>query len=52
MNEDLIKKTAQAIRQAKVEETQLTGSISNWILKGSASRVLQNLLDQVLAHKK
>jgi len=47
----IAKKAGAQIIEVNLEETQLTRNISNWILKGSASRIMQNLLDEVLENK-
>jgi NAD-dependent deacetylase len=47
----IAKRGGAKIVEINLEETQLTGYISNWIIKGSASRIMQNLLRAVLARK-
>jgi NAD-dependent deacetylase len=43
----LAKRAGAAVVEVNLEETQLTGSVSDWILKGSAGRILQSILDRV-----
>jgi NAD-dependent deacetylase len=48
----LIAKSAGAtIVEVNVEETELTRDVSHWLLKGSASLILQNLLDEIMSEK-
>jgi NAD-dependent deacetylase len=43
----LAKRAGAAVVEINLEETQLTRTVSEWILKGSASRILQSILDGV-----
>ena len=43
----LAKRAGAAVVEINLEETQLTRTVSDWILKGSASRILQSILDGV-----
>jgi NAD-dependent deacetylase len=44
----IAKKNGAKIVEINLEETQLTRRISDWLLKGPASRIMQNLLEEVL----
>jgi NAD-dependent deacetylase len=48
----LAKKAGAVVVEVNLEETQLTRSVSDWILKGSASRILQSILDGVASMRK
>jgi NAD-dependent deacetylase len=43
----IAKRSGAIIVEVNIEETQLTRYISNWILKGSASQILQILVEEV-----
>ena len=47
----IAKRSGATIVEVNIEETQLTRYISNWILKGSASRILQSILEEVMETK-
>lgn len=44
----IAKRSGAIIVEVNIEETQLTRYISNWILKGSASQILQSLVEEVV----
>jgi len=44
----MAKRGGATIVEVNLEETQLTRYVSHWILKGSASLVLQSLLDEIV----
>ena len=48
----MAKRAGAVVVEVNLEETQLTRSASDWILKGSASRILQSVLDGVASHRK
>jgi NAD-dependent deacetylase len=43
----LAKKAGAAIVEINLEETALTGSVSDWILKGPAGRIMQAVMDRM-----
>ena len=43
----LAKKGGATLVEVNLEETQLTQDVSDWILKGSASRIMQSVMDQL-----
>ena len=43
----LAKKGGAILVEVNLEETQLTQDVSDWILKGSASRIMQSVMDQL-----
>ena len=43
----MAKQTGATIVEVNLEETQLTRYVSDWILIGSASSILQSVLEQV-----
>ena len=45
----IAKRRGAKVVEINLEETQLTGKISNWMIKGSASRILQKILHEVLS---
>lgn len=47
----LAKRNGATVVEVNLEETQLTRYVSDWLLKGSASRILQSILDQVMASR-
>lgn len=48
----LAKRAGAAIVEVNLEETQLTRYVSDWILQGSASQILQSVLDGVAGLRK
>ena len=44
----LAKRAGATVVEVNMEETQLTRIVSDWILKGSAGRTMQSLLDRVM----
>ena len=44
----MAKRAGATIVEVNVEETQLTRYTSHWLLKGSASLILQALLDEIM----
>jgi len=47
----IAKKAGATIVEVNLEETQLTQYLSDWILKGSASLILQALLDEIIGDR-
>jgi len=45
----MAKRTGAAVVEINLEETQLTRQISNWLLKGPASKILSAVLDEITA---
>jgi NAD-dependent deacetylase len=43
----LAKKGGATLVEVNLEETQLTHDVSDWILKGSAGRIMQSVMDQL-----
>jgi NAD-dependent deacetylase len=47
----IAKSVGATIVEVNVEETELTRGVSHWLLKGSASLILQSLLDEIMSEK-
>jgi NAD-dependent deacetylase len=47
----MAKRAGAVVVEVNLEETQLTRSVSDWILKGSAGRLLQSVLDGVASRR-
>jgi len=45
----IAKRAGATIVEVNLEETQLTQYISHWILKGSASTLLQSLVNEIMS---